>query len=354
MRHRVTVLSRVLANPSLRRVELAFLGFGAAEYGVWVAVLVYAYQRGGTTVTAAIAVLQLIPAAIVAPLAAQMMARRGPSSVLRIGYTVQALAVGFTATMMLVGTVPAATYTGAVIAASAVTLTRPAQATLFPSLASTPAELTAVNVVTGWVESVTLLLGPALAGGLIKLDGPGAACALFAVALAGSAALVAALGDPNAIASVEAEPEGAEESPIPLSALRTEPGVMALLGLVAVRPVRRHRCARCVGRGPGTAGAGARFFGSRVPPGRLRRRGGARRSRRRAPGRPSPARAAAARRGDLLGGRVHRARRLADRVRRVRIAGRRGRGPDDLRCLWADDHAAGHRTGRARARVRRP
>lgn len=231
----MTVLSRVLANPSLRRVEFAFLGFGAAEYGVWVAVLVYAYQRGGTTLTAAIAVVQLIPAAIVAPLAAQMIARRGPASVLRIGYAVQALAVGATATLILLDAVPAATYTAAVIAASAVTLTRPAQATLFPSLARTPSELTAVNVVSGWVESVTMLIGPALAGLLIRIDGPGAACALFAVALGGSSVLVASLGNPAETTGADAEPEDTDEQPIPLSAVRTQPGVMALLGLVAIQ-----------------------------------------------------------------------------------------------------------------------
>lgn len=235
MRHRATVLRRVLANPSLRRVELAFLGFGAAEYGVWVAVLVYAYQHGGTTLTAVIAVLQLIPAAIVAPLAARMIDRRGPASVLRIGYVVQALTVGFTAVMILLGAVPAVTYTGAVIAASAVTLTRPAQAALFPSLAHTPSELTAVNVVTGWVESVTLLVGPALAGGLIRIDGPGAACGLFAGVLVVSAVLVAALADPIAIAGAEAEAEDEPEWLTALSTLRTEPGVPAVLGTVAVQ-----------------------------------------------------------------------------------------------------------------------
>jgi hypothetical protein len=229
------VLRRVLANPSLRRVELAFFGFGAAEYGVWVAVLVYAYQRGGTTLAAAIAVLQLIPAAIVAPVAARMVDRRGPAFVLRVGYVIQALSTGFTATMMLLGAAPAATYVGAVLAACAVTLTRPAQAALFPTLAGTPSELTAVNVLTGWVESVTLLVGPGVAGGLIGLDGPGAALGLFAVVLAGSAVLVSRLGARPAPEPVEPEVDQSDTWLTAVNTLRTEPGVAILLGLVGVQ-----------------------------------------------------------------------------------------------------------------------
>lgn len=74
------VLGRVLRNRRLRRVELAFTGFSLAEYGAWTAILVYAYARGGTTTAGLIAVLQLAPAALVAPPAAALADRRGGSS----------------------------------------------------------------------------------------------------------------------------------------------------------------------------------------------------------------------------------------------------------------------------------
>ncbi len=67
MADRIGVLRRVLRNDGRRRVELAFLAFGLAEFAVWVSVLVYACGQGGTTVAAVVAAVLLGPAAVVAP-----------------------------------------------------------------------------------------------------------------------------------------------------------------------------------------------------------------------------------------------------------------------------------------------
>src|SRR5947209_20528354 len=115
MKQRLAVLRRVLGNPALRRVALGFLGFGAAEFGVWLAVFVFAYGYGGVTMSAAVAVLQLLPAAVVAPFGATLADRHGGAWALRAGYLLQALTIGLGAVAMLIGAPPAVVYAAAVL-----------------------------------------------------------------------------------------------------------------------------------------------------------------------------------------------------------------------------------------------
>ncbi|HET9972858.1 MAG TPA: hypothetical protein VFQ68_31810 [Streptosporangiaceae bacterium] len=81
-------------NRALLRVLAAYLLFILTEYAVWIAMIVFAYNRGGTAVAGFVAVAQLVPAAIVAPVAASIADRRSPVALLAGGYLAQTAAVG--------------------------------------------------------------------------------------------------------------------------------------------------------------------------------------------------------------------------------------------------------------------
>jgi MFS family permease len=168
------VVRTVSGNPGLLRVELAFVGFNVAEWATWVSILAFAYQVGGAPATGLVAVVQLVPAALVAPLASIAGDRYRRERVLLGGYLAQAASMAATAAALLAGAPVPLVYGLAALAATSVTITRPAQGALLPTLARTPDELTAANVASSWTESVSVLGGPALAALLLRAGGPGA------------------------------------------------------------------------------------------------------------------------------------------------------------------------------------
>jgi MFS family permease len=182
-----------VANPALRRVEGAYLLYSAALYGSYVAVLIYAYNASGPAAVGIVAVVQLLPSAVVAPFAASLADRFPREHVLLAGYVVQALAYGATAAGMLLGAPPVLVYVAAAIQSAGTTFTRPAQGSLLPTLSRTPEELTAANSVSGTIEGAGVLLGPLAATAILAVAGPGEVWVLSTVAAAVAALLVVGL-----------------------------------------------------------------------------------------------------------------------------------------------------------------
>ncbi len=239
------VFRLVLGNPRLRRVVFAFAAFNLADWARWLSVLIYAFTRGGAAEAGAVSLLQLLPAALIAPLAASLGDRLRRDRVLLFSYVAQASFMAATAAAILSGSPAAVVYALAVVGACAITITRPAHGALLPWVARTPAELVAGNAASGMMEGLGILSGQAIAGIILQLAIPGISLLVAGFAASLAAAAVLRLG-----VAVPARAAAADTSAGPgsLAGLRTEllgglvalarlPGprtIVLLLGLAAV------------------------------------------------------------------------------------------------------------------------
>jgi hypothetical protein len=167
----LAVIAAVFHNASLRRVLLAFTGFSLAEWSSWIAILVYAFNRGGATEAGIAALVQLAPSAVLAPVAASIGDHVRRERALLLAYVLQTICLGLTALALLANAPGPLVYLAAAGAATSITLTRPIQAAILPSLSRTPSELTAANVTAGAVETGAMMVGPLISGIALALAG---------------------------------------------------------------------------------------------------------------------------------------------------------------------------------------
>lgn len=174
----------------LRRVSVALGLYRLAEFGPWVAMLVYAYDQGGATAAGVVSLGLLVPTALVAPFAGPLIDRLGASRVLLGAYGAQALALAATAAALLLGAPPLVAYALGALVAMSLVFTHPAHAVMSPAVSRTTEQLVALNAATGWILSIGLVAAPAAAGLLLGLASPGAVYAAGAMCALASFLLV--------------------------------------------------------------------------------------------------------------------------------------------------------------------
>jgi len=205
----LSVFRAVFENPVLRRVGFAYALFGASEFGIWIALLIFAYGHGGPNASMLMVLVQLIPCIAVGPFLGALADRRRPSRVLRAGYGLQAVSMGALAIAIGLGAPVFVVFALAPLTSLSLTATRPSQAALLPAIVRTPDELTAANVMTGWTDAAAGLVGPAAVGILLAWHGPGLSVAVMAGMTVISTLLVAGVAGPAAASSSDAVPEEA-------------------------------------------------------------------------------------------------------------------------------------------------
>jgi MFS family permease len=231
---RSALIGAVLRNVALRRVQGAFLLSTIAEWASWLAILVYAYDRGGAGEAGVVGFAMSAPAVLVIP-TVSILGDRWPRGRALLG-VYALLGSAFLATGLLLAAGAASPgYIAGVIAMLVLGMVRPLLAALLPEVAGSADALTAANVASGIVEGVAALLGPLLAGAMLVAGG--APSVLVACAcLLGVAALAMVPAARSASAAVdEADGDGGPAGPTSLGGLARE----LAAGLVAVSADRR-------------------------------------------------------------------------------------------------------------------
>ncbi|MDQ6811143.1 MAG: cyclic nucleotide-binding domain-containing protein [Actinomycetota bacterium] len=175
-----SVLRTVGSNGSLSRLLLAFLTMTLAEYGEWIALLIYAYGRGGASTAGLVAFAQLVPSIVLAPIISARASRIGVARLLGACYAASTLMLACCGAAILLHAPALVVYAAAICFTVPIGVSVPMHNVLMPLVVRHPDELTAANVATGWCKGVGSLAGPALAGLLIGLQGPGLACGALA------------------------------------------------------------------------------------------------------------------------------------------------------------------------------
>ena len=223
------VMLRALRNRRLLRVQAAYVLYNIVEWASWIAILVWAYDAGGVRAASALAVVQLVPSALLASPAATLLDRLPRARALTLGYALQALTMGAIGVALGVDAPSVIVVVLAALGAVAMTLTRPVHHALLPEISDTTAELTAGNSTSGWAEAAGVFLGPLVCGGLILVAGPSGVVLAMAAASALGASVT--LGMTTYASVPRSDTPGATQEQLLRTVVR-DPAARLLSGLV--------------------------------------------------------------------------------------------------------------------------
>jgi MFS family permease len=181
-------LGRSFRSPDIAKALAAYLAFTITEWAAFIALIVYAYKDGGSVMVGLVSLLQLIPAALLAPVGSVLGDRHRRELVLSCAYASLTATTTMAAVALLLDAPAPLVYVSATTAGWVITLVRPTHASLLPRLARTPEELSSAYAASSLLESFSILLGPLLAGALMSLapgslSGPGVVDATLAAML---------------------------------------------------------------------------------------------------------------------------------------------------------------------------
>ena len=186
------------------------------------------------------ALVRVLPAAIVAPIATQLADRWPRERVLVAVSLVRAVSIAAAAWAVAADGPAVAVYALVALSSAAAVLFRPVHSALLPSLCATPQELAGANAVRGALDSAATLAGPALTAVLLATGGAARVFLIAAVASAWAGWLIARV-DPDATPVPEpADDEGVVARTLGgLRAVRHQRDLRLLFVLIGVQTFMR-------------------------------------------------------------------------------------------------------------------
>jgi MFS family permease len=191
LRDSLRAFAGIYRNPSLRRLQLAWIGSSVGTWGYVVALMVYAYRQGGPAAVGLVGLIRWFPAAIAAPFGGMLGDRFSRLRVMVLSDLVRAVAMAAAAVAIVLDSPAVIVYLLAVLVTLVSQAFQPAESALLPTLAQSPEELAAANVASSTIESAGYFVGPALGGVLLAVSNVETVFAATAVAFLWSAAMVA-------------------------------------------------------------------------------------------------------------------------------------------------------------------
>ena len=228
-----------LSNGTLLR-SLGSFGFAfTAEWAFTVAVGLVAFANGGAIAVGLVALLRLLPAALLAPVITAYADRMPRERVLVASSAARGIAALAAAPVLISDGPIWVVYALAIVSTIAFTPYRASHSALMPSLCRTPNELTSVNVIRGALDSISVIVGPLVAAVLVAVADVAAVFVFVGICGLISAALLVRLnyerippppGDRrNILTEVR---EGA-------AAVSSNPGVGVVMGFVVLQAALR-------------------------------------------------------------------------------------------------------------------
>jgi MFS family permease len=210
-------------------VLIAYALYDLVELAIWVAIVLYAFAEGGVGLTSLVAVVQLVPAALLSPVLVGAAERLPRGVALALGHGAVATATLLTAVALLSSAPVPVVVFGSALATIALATVRPLHYAALPRLARSPEELVSANALSSMAEGFAYFAGPILAGIGVEVSGAGLVFVIATVAGIAATLLCLELGLGRTSSSQESGDEGWRAALGGVVALRRQGAAVVLL-----------------------------------------------------------------------------------------------------------------------------